>query len=140
MGPKHQARGNEPNQIECVVVQTHRHYAGGFYQVGRRTERHRNASGVPVFAAARMALRSRPARVPQDELDFVTRDADIAQLTVGKLRQLAALPRSFGHGQAVAGALAPPLRQAPRRGRTNARTSSDRCAICRPSARIGTGE
>jgi len=106
MGPKHQARGNEPNQIERVVVQTHRHYAGGFYQVARRTARHRNASGVPVFAAARMALRSRPARVPQDELDFVTRDADIAQLTVRKLRQLAALPRSFGHGQAVAGALA----------------------------------
>jgi hypothetical protein len=64
-----------------------------------------------VFGAAQMALRSRPARVPQDELDFVTRDADIAQLTVGKLRQLAALPHSFGHGQAVAGGLAPPLRQ-----------------------------
>ena len=52
----------------------------------------------------------KPARVPQDELDFVTRDADIARLTVGKLRQLAALPRSFGRGQAVAGVLAPPLR------------------------------
>ena len=110
MGPEHQARGDEPNQIEGVGMLTQRHHAPHFIR-SRGGAPRRNAASSRFSPRSGPPASQRSRRTAQDKLDVIARDADIVQFAIGKLCQFAALPGSLGHGQAVAGrAVAPTMR------------------------------